>query len=157
MVVGSGVGRFLSAVAVSCAIALSASAGTAMGFPALGSTPEDCVEGSFNLRGICWQPYADTSPFNQRLPADPPLSPDSSLTVDRLVGFWEGPDGGEPGFGAGQGGTPDDWDHPVYFSHRDDPTYTIRLRRGLGDVRHRGHGGPHPRLREAGRAGATGT
>ena len=128
MVVGSGFGRFLSAVAVSCAIALSASAGTAIAIPPLGSTPEDCSRGSFNLRGICWQPYADTSPFNQRLPADPPLSPDSSLTVDRLVGFWEGPDGGghEPGFGAGQGGTRDDWDHPVYFSHWDDPTYTIR-------------------------------
>ena len=39
--------------------------------------------------GACWRPYADDSPFNQRLPRRPRLDPRSDAIVRRVTGWGE--------------------------------------------------------------------
>ncbi|MGH2846384.1 MAG: hypothetical protein ACRDL0_10290 [Thermoleophilaceae bacterium] len=71
--------------------------------------------------GACWRPYSDSSPFNQRLPASPQLSPSSSSVVDRLLD-WGPPQHLMAGHSDGN----DDYMHPLYYSRSGDPTFTIR-------------------------------
>ena len=80
-----------------------------------------CGYGTFtylNLPGSCWRPYADTSPFNHRLPASPRLASNSSAVVSRLNGF-----GTPQNLLAGPNS--EDWEHPVYYSQPTDPVYTL--------------------------------
>jgi hypothetical protein len=54
-----------------------------------------CQFGSFsssNLPGSCWRPYADDSPFNTPVPANPRISPDSAAAVKHFVNSWKGND-----------------------------------------------------------------
>ena len=68
----------------------------------------------------CWHPYSDASPFNQALPANVRLVPNSSRVVTRLAGF--GPPGNVV---AGEQDTPADFDKPTYYSAPGDPVYTV--------------------------------
>lgn len=72
----------------------------------------------------CWRPYADSSPFNQPLPATPRISANSSNIVSRLLGF-----GSVQHVVAGQAGTKDDYAAPVYYSRSTDPLFTIHCTR----------------------------
>jgi hypothetical protein len=67
----------------------------------------------------CWRPYADSSPFNRRLPANPRVVPDSEAIVRNLA---ERPDK----VTVGNSGSSWDYSHPVYFSHPEDPEFTLR-------------------------------
>ena len=70
--------------------------------------------------GACWRPYADDSPFNQRLPRRPRLDPRSDAIVRRVTGW------GEPAeLRAGVAGTEGDWQHPIYYPDGNDPEFQI--------------------------------
>src|SRR5215207_3135690 len=69
----------------------------------------------------CWRPYADSSPFNRPVPANPRLLSNSSAIINRLVGW-----GKMQSLVAGHSGTDDDYWHPLYYSHSSDPLYTVR-------------------------------
>lgn len=68
----------------------------------------------------CWRPYSRSSPFNQRLPARPRLSPDSDRVVARLTAK-----GGPSPLSLGVADTVSDWDHPTYYARRSDPVYRL--------------------------------
>ena len=68
----------------------------------------------------CWRPYADTSPFNQGIPADARIAPNSAAVVKRLLGF-----GPLKHVTAGDAGTTRDYGRPAYFNHRGDPVFTV--------------------------------
>jgi hypothetical protein len=68
----------------------------------------------------CWRPYADTSPFNQEIPAGARVSPDSARVVARLLGF-----GPLQHLTAGDAGTANDYGRPTYFNHPGDPVFSI--------------------------------
>lgn len=71
----------------------------------------------------CWRPYADSSPFNHKLPEEPRLHPGSERIVERLVGF-----GPLQHLTAGQAGTAADFGRPTYHPSGDDPLFTLRCR-----------------------------
>jgi hypothetical protein len=68
----------------------------------------------------CWRPYADTSPFNQEIPAGARVSPNSAKVVARVLGF-----GPLQHLTAGDAGTPNDYGRPTYFNHPGDPVFSI--------------------------------
>jgi hypothetical protein len=68
----------------------------------------------------CWRPYSSASPFNQELPGAPRVAPDSNRLVAQLLAFGPIDD-----LKAGAADTPDDYSHPVYFSQRGDPVFTL--------------------------------
>jgi len=69
----------------------------------------------------CWRPYAGSSPFNQKLPANPRLASDSSTVVNRLMSW-----GQAQGLIVGQPeGNKEDYGHPVYYANVADPVYTV--------------------------------
>lgn len=89
----------------------------------LGITTCSPLFGTFvatNLPRGCFRPYANTSPFNQRLPASPRLAVRSAAIVKRVVGF-----GPLQHLEAGQADTPDDFSHPTYYAAPLDPTFKI--------------------------------
>ena len=92
--------------------------------------------------GACWRPYADDSPFNQRLPRRPPLDPRSDAIVRRVTG-WGDPASCAPAVS----GTEGDWQHPIYYPDGNDPVFEIHCAEDWGDLRDRGHAGPDPRRR----------
>jgi hypothetical protein len=77
--------------------------------------------------GPCWRPYADDSPFNQRIPRRPELDPDSAAIVRRLTGW-----GAPAELRAGVTGTPGDWQHPIYYPDRDDPEFEVHCVKDWG-------------------------
>lgn len=88
-----------------------------------GQTPGACTFGTFdvgNWPGACWRPYSADSPFNQKLPANPRLTPNSAQIVQRITGF-----GPLQHITAGQAGTERDYGDPVYWSRATDPEYTV--------------------------------
>ncbi len=68
----------------------------------------------------CWRAYGPESPFNQPLPSEPRLAPDSAAVVARLMSF-----GPIDHLVAGEADTPDDYWHPTYYSQPTDPLYTL--------------------------------
>jgi hypothetical protein len=68
----------------------------------------------------CWRPYADTSPFNQEIPADPRVATNSPEVVKRLLGF-----GPLQHLTAGDAGTANDYGRPTYFNYPSDPVFTV--------------------------------
>lgn len=75
----------------------------------------------------CWRPYADDSPWNRPIPAGAPSHPNSSAIVRRVLGF------GLPGhLTAGEADTPDDWNHPTYYSSPRDPVFTLHCYENWG-------------------------
>lgn len=91
------------------------------------STPRancSAIERRFEPRlwpGSCWRPYSATSPFNRRIPRNPPLARGSSKVVARLT------DWGPPqNLLAGHADTDADYFHPLYWSHARDPVFRVR-------------------------------
>ena len=68
----------------------------------------------------CWRPYADTSPFNQEIPAGARVAANSAKVVARILGF-----GPLQHLTAGDAGTPNDYGRPTYFNRPDDPVFSI--------------------------------
>ena len=68
----------------------------------------------------CWRPYADSSPFNQEIPAGARIAPNSAAVVKRLLGF-----GPLQHLTAGDAGTAYDYGRPTYFNHPADPVFTV--------------------------------
>jgi hypothetical protein len=57
--------------------------------------------------GACWRPFADTSPFNTPLPANPQLAPGSGAIVRRMLEMVEGRGPADlEAFEDGRGGEP---------------------------------------------------
>jgi hypothetical protein len=94
------------------------------------TTGGDCTFGAFsasNMPGACWRPYSDSSPFNRGVSGAPRLLSNSSAVVGRVTGF------GQPqNIVGGSADTPDDWDHPLYYSQSTDPMYTIHCTKSWG-------------------------
>jgi hypothetical protein len=76
--------------------------------------------GPDTIPGACWRPYADSSPFNRPLPANPRLAANSAAIASTVDG-WGQPE--QPY--VGDADTTSDWDHPYYFSRPSDPTFTV--------------------------------
>ena len=68
----------------------------------------------------CWRPYGSESPFNQRLPDAPRISPGSERMVQRLTER-----GGPSPLSLGVADTGSDWDHPTYYARSSDPLYRV--------------------------------
>ncbi len=68
----------------------------------------------------CWRPYADSSPFNQPIPAGARVAPDSARVVARLLGF-----GPLQKLTAGDAGRSDDYGRAVYFNRPGDPVFAV--------------------------------
>lgn len=68
----------------------------------------------------CWRPYADSSPFNRPLPANPRVAPGSAAIVRRVAGF-----GGPDHVTVGNSGSRWDYSHPTYYSRPGDPEYVL--------------------------------
>jgi hypothetical protein len=66
----------------------------------------------------CWRPYGPDSPFNQLLPADPPIAPDS----DAIVGALLAP--GSPEMIAAVPGA-SDYGRPTFVAGRHNPGYRV--------------------------------
>ena len=73
---------------------------------------------------VSCRPYGAGSPFNQVVPSNPRLLPNSSGIVDRLDGW-----GPVQQLMVGQADSPDDYFHPLYAARRSDPVYTIHCLR----------------------------
>jgi hypothetical protein len=79
-----------------------------------------------NWPSACWRPYADTSPWNQQIPAGAPSAASSSAIVSRVLGF-----------GAIQNivanpSKGNDWMHPTYYPEPSDPVFTIHCTESWG-------------------------
>lgn len=74
----------------------------------------------------CWRPYGAASPFNRRVPSDPPLMPGSRAIVARML------DHGPIADLVVASDTRSDWYHPVYFAQPSDPLYTVHCTRDWG-------------------------
>jgi len=71
--------------------------------------------------GAAWRPYSNASPFNQRIPEDARLHPNSDAIVNKVNGF------GDPSkLTVGAAKTEGDWSHPTFYSKPSDPEFTIR-------------------------------
>jgi len=71
--------------------------------------------------GACWRPYSRASPFNQRLPRKVRVARGSAAAV-----AWLRAEGGPAELVLGTADTDEDWEHPVYWSRRSDPVFTVR-------------------------------
>lgn len=83
-----------------------------------------CKLGTINDQNppkACWRPFSAESPFNRKLPESPP-----QVTGSPLIGLTTADFGAAPYFEAGASGTGDDYDHPVYFSSKNDPVYEVQ-------------------------------
>jgi hypothetical protein len=93
--------------------------------PASAASPV-CAQtfGSFsasNFPSACWRPYSAGSPFNQPLPADPTIAPDSASIIENLAANDVNFEGGQGQFAF----TSDDGRDGVYYSRPSDPVVTI--------------------------------
>ena len=80
-----------------------------------------------NWPGACWRPYADSSPFNQRIPDNPRLAANSAAMVQRILGF------GLPGkLSGGKSDATDDYGHPTYYPTASDPLFTLHCTESWG-------------------------
>ena len=115
----------LVAAGIACLVAV------AVGLIAMSSDDQrsPCRLGEFGVDawpGDCWRPYSASSPFNRPLPTSPRVHPDSDRIVGRLTGFGapERIAAGDPSY---------DWSHPIYWSKRDDPIFTLDCVEPWGD------------------------
>ncbi|MHB1837487.1 MAG: hypothetical protein ACYCXW_21290 [Solirubrobacteraceae bacterium] len=77
--------------------------------------------------GGCWRPYGPSSPFNQPLPANPQLDPNSAAIVAQTLAS-----GPPANLTAGVSGTSADFSHPSYYSQPSDPVYTVHCTASWG-------------------------
>lgn len=118
--------------ATSSADAGTPDAGTDAGTPDAG-TPDAGVDGGvactpqFGSFGPgswppgCWRPYADTSPFNRTLPANPPIHPNSSAIMARIQGDISQYDYPQNLVANVDGNTGE----PTYYPRSTDPEFVI--------------------------------
>jgi len=70
-----------------------------------------------------WRLLHDDSIWNELLPANPPVHPDSAAMVATLIANGQSPEGGP---GHIRTNAPDNsWSIPIYFAEASDPLYTI--------------------------------
>lgn len=80
-----------------------------------------------NWPSECWRPYADSSPFNQRIPDSPRLAANSAALVQRVLGF------GQPGkLSGGRSDATGDYGHPTYYPTASDPVFTLHCLESWG-------------------------
>ena len=80
-----------------------------------------------NWPDACWRPYADSSPFNQLIPANPRVAANSDAMVQRILGF------GLPGkLSGGKSDATDDYGHPTYYPTATDPLFTLHCTESWG-------------------------
>jgi hypothetical protein len=81
-----------------------------------------------------WRPYADSSPFNTPVSANPRISPDSAAAVRSFVDSWKGNDdlNFAPRINVGVADTTWDYGHPIYYSQPGDPLYRIHCAESWG-------------------------
>lgn len=99
--------------------------------PSVGTASQWATFGSGSWPGACWRPYAAPSPYNQPLPppSQTPLARNSAGIVKFMLGLtWHGnrdfsdmPVSNDPSQDE-----PSQWDHPLYWAHYGDPSYTIK-------------------------------
>ncbi len=91
-------------------------------------TPPGVGFGCFDLGDLatgerppaCWRPFADSSPFNRKIPASPTLHPNSADIIDYMS------NNDPPAkLASNTGGVENDWGHANYFAKSTDPSYTI--------------------------------
>ena len=87
--------------------------------------PNRLIRGRWPTR--CWRPYKATSPFNQPIPGGARVAPDSARIIAKLMSF-----GPVDNLVVGQADTPDDYSHPIYFSRRSDPVFTLHCSESWG-------------------------
>lgn len=104
--------------------------GPAAGDPAVGERAQESWQGFRAGRwpGADWRPYADSSPFNQPIPRDVRVHPESSRYVRQILS-WSLP----AAVVGGVAGTREDYAHPTYWARRGDPLYTLRPSTDWGD------------------------
>ena len=84
--------------------------------------------GPGNWPPACWQPYADTSPFNTPLPANPQLVPNSEQITDRIFTVRNSTNQGiareahPANLAANRAGTAGE---PTYYSRSSDPNFRL--------------------------------
>jgi len=85
--------------------------------------------------GETWPLYSPTSPFNTKLTAQrkTQISPNSTTAVANWVQSYRQNSSNAPHFTVGQGGTRDDWDHPIYYAKASDPKFTVQYTSGWGN------------------------
>lgn len=111
-----------------CALLTTISlAGCGGASPSLGNCAGPPPHDPARAASTCWRPYAADSPFNRRIPQNPPLAPDSAAIVHQLTS--EGPPASPM---VGLAGTPEDFGHPAYYPSRGDPVYTLHCTRPWG-------------------------
>ncbi len=72
----------------------------------------------------CWRPFADSSPFNRRIPASPTLAGNSA----NIVAYMTAQNPSK--LASNTGGY--DWSHATYFAKSTDPSYTIHCTENWG-------------------------
>ena len=82
----------------------------------------------------CWRPYADSSPFNQPLPASPRLLPNSSAIVRNVVST-----GPADKLTVGNAGSEWDYWHPTYYAKPSDPVFKLHCYEDWGTCPIEGH------------------
>ncbi len=86
-----------------------------------------------------WRPYADTAPFNRRIPAKVAVHPRSRAIVARALSS------GPPApLVAGATGVDDDWGHPTYYAKPSDPRFRLDAVQPWGRNKIEGHRIPIP-------------
>lgn len=107
---------------------VSAAAPPLTTIPACGSARAAASFGPGSWPVGCWRPYADSSPYNQPLPAPSatPVAGDSAQIVDYMLSGY-GSSGFSPVTVSGNPAldTASNWDHPVYWAHPGDPAWRV--------------------------------
>jgi len=117
-----------TAVAVAVAVAAVAIAASSGGEtePVVTAPPAERGFGVGNWPPADWRPYADDSPFNQRIPDDPRIDERSKQIVNRLT-----ESGGPSDLRAGLADSEADYQHPTYWSQARDPVFTVDCERDV--------------------------
>ena len=107
------------AVAIGAALLL----GGLLIHPIASSARPDCGWGGFSDQhppGSCWRPFSAKSPFNRLLAASPQQPRNSASAVATVAASGPG-----PMIIGGIADTADDYSHPIYFSSRNNPVFTV--------------------------------
>jgi hypothetical protein len=115
----------MKAILLLFAVTLAASLAGCGGSGDDGESPADASRAVPSASGgrppASWRPFADDSPWNQRIPAHPRIDRRSKQFVNRLLAD----DRVEP-LRVGIADTPLDFSHAIYFAKDSDPLYRIR-------------------------------
>ncbi len=142
---GNQIQAFISTIGAGSGAADIETRKPALSIAAFPANPSPCpaAYGAFSVGAwppACWRPYAATSPFNRRVPADPALDPGSAEIAARLA---EDPVSdivaGDPALDFGQ---------PIFWPLQSDPLTTIDCVDESGGYCERSLGGAEARVPE---------